>query len=205
MTTGRRRKFPVTAFDPRESAEFARRILRSARVPHALIGRVAVWTWLPAREHGATKDVDFAVPRAAVARLRAALEREGITPAPLRIGGISVDKGAVCVDFIDRNVDGFAPLFEEAIRAARAAGNVADIGGVNLPVVPPEYLVAMKMIPATDRDEEDVARLLGAREDLDYALARRLVREHGGPITANRLDELARRAGRRDAPRRYRT
>lgn len=203
MTTGRRRRFPVTAFEPAASAVFASRVLGQARVPYALIGRVAVWTWLPPREQGPTKDVDFAVPEAAIPRIRQALALENARPVPLRIGGLSVDLGNVCVDFIDRHVDGFGPLFVEAVRAARRAKNVADIGGIEVPIVPPEYLIVMKMIPAADKDEDDVVRLLRALPKLSYRFLRALVHKHTGPATASRLDELARKAGRKDAPPRY--
>ena len=204
MTTGQRRRLPVAKFDPRPSAEFAATLLRDAGIPHALIGRVAVWSWLPTDQHGYTKDLDIAVPESSMPRLVRLLARRKVRTQPLRIGGLSVERRGVRVDFIDRRVDGFGPLFEEAVAVARKAGNVADIDGIKLPVVPPEYLIAMKMIPATDKDEEDVLRLLRARRSLDYAVARKLVRKHGGAMTANRLDELARRAGRPDAPRSYR-
>ena len=191
-------------FDPAPSARFAAGLLAEAKIPYALIGRVAVWSWVPTDQQAFTKDVDLAVRSSDMPRLRSLLARKRLRARPLRIGGLSIEKGDVRLDFIDRSVDGFAPLFDEAVRVARRAGNVADVGGTALPVVPPEYLVAMKMIPATDKDEEDVVRLLRARGDLDYRLARSLVRRHGGAMTANRLDELARRAGRTDAPRSYR-
>jgi len=203
MTTGQRRRFSIAPFDLRASAEFAAGMLAKAKVRYALIGRVAVWTWVPAREQLLTKDIDFAVPSMDLPKLRRALAETHTKAVPLRIGGLAVRRGKVRVDFIDRHVDGFGPVFEEAVRAARSANNVADVEGVRLAVVPPEHLIVMKMIPATDKDEDDVVRLLRSRDDLDYRSVRRLVRKHAGAATANRLDHLARKAGRKDAPKTY--
>ena len=121
-------------FDPAPSAKFAAELLAEAKIPYALIGRVAVWSWVPTDQQAFTKDVDLAVRSSDMPRLRSLLARKRLRASPRRIGGLSIEKGDVRLDFIDRSADGFGPLFDEAIHVARRAGNVADVGGTSLPV-----------------------------------------------------------------------
>jgi hypothetical protein len=193
----------LPAFDPNPSARFGHEVLSEIGADFALIGKVALWALLPPREHELTKDVDFAVRREAIEPLRAALARRGVPARPLAIGGVAVRHGEIRVDFIDRREGGLASLFEEAITAAKD-GPRADAGGATVPVAPAEYLVALKVVTGEDRDEADAVRILRALPGLDLTHTRDIVRRHGGPAGANRLDALARRAGRADARPEYR-
>jgi hypothetical protein len=68
-----------------------------------------------------------------------------------------------------------------------------------------EFLLAMKLVSGEPKDEIDARRLL-EREELRYEDARTIVDRHLGAASANRLDVLAREAGRPEVarPRLYR-
>lgn len=195
----------LPVFDPNPSAAFGSKLLEAEGVPYALIGRVAMWVLLPGEVQELTKDVDFAVPLRFCEAIRAALVREELTPQALPIGGLAVREGDLRVDFIDRREGGLDALFEEAIEAARSGGrHVALVAGQRIPVVPAEYLLALKVVAAEPKDQSDAVRLLRELPDLDLRRAREVVFEHGGPGSANLLDVLARQAGRTDARPAYR-
>ncbi len=59
----------------------------------------------------------------------------------------------------------------------------------------------MKMASGEPKDDADVRRILRL-EELDYGKARTIVDEHLGFATANRLDTMARDAGRPEVPAR---
>jgi hypothetical protein len=194
----------LPSFDPKDSIRFAHELLTEAGVEFALIGKLAMWVYLPSRAHTITKDADFAVPRSATRRIAARLAARGIRPRPLSIGGLGVRHGDVRVDFIDRREGGLAPLYEEAVRKARGRRAVGRAGGVRVAVVPVEYLVAMKVVAAEEKDQNDAVELLKTLPRIDLALARDILRRHGGSVAVNLLDALARRAGRPDARPEYR-
>lgn len=194
----------LPAFDPGPSVRFAYEILSEVGQPFALIGKVAVWTHVPPGAQEFTKDVDFAVLSRAVEAIRAALDRRGVTPKPLSIGGLGVRVGEIRVDFIDRTEGGLAPLFEEAIADAARHGPAVAVGGGTVPVVRPHYLVALKVATGEDKDEADAVSLLRHMPDIDLPGTRDIVLRHGGSHAASRLDALARRAGRPDARPEYR-
>jgi len=202
--TGRGSQDALPAFDPNPSAAFGCELLEAEGVSFALIGRIAMWTMLPEEQQEFTKDVDFAVPLAAGARIRAALARRKIVPRELPIGGLAVREDNIRVDFIDRRDGGLNALFEDAIEDARRAGNCATVGIHTVPVVTPEYLVALKVVAAERKDQKDAIRLLRALPGLDLRRSREIVLRHGGPGSANLLDTLAREAGRPDARPEYR-
>ena len=135
-------------FDPNPSARFASELLLGEGVPHALIGRIAMWALLPSDQHEFTEDVDFAVPLRFTEPLRAALVRRNIIPRDLPIGGLAVREGEIKVDFIDRRDGGLNGLFEETIEAANRFGTRAKVAGTQIPVAPPEYLLALKTAAA---------------------------------------------------------
>ena len=56
------------------------------------------------------------------------------------------------------------------------------------------------LVSGEPKDDIDVRRIL-QREELDYATARKIVESHLGAASANRLDAMAREAGRPEAPR----
>lgn len=196
---GRRVEIELQFFEPRPSAEFGHDVLAEANVQFALVGKVAMWALLPEKYHTYTKDVDFAIRRTAVRPLSAALARRGIRPVPLSIGGLGVRHEGIRVDFIDRREGGLHTLYEEAIADARRRGVVARFGRRRVPVVSAEYLVAMKVVAGSDKDESDAVLLLEVLRGIDLDRAREILRKHAGPTATYRLDALARRAGRRDA------
>jgi hypothetical protein len=187
-------------FDPRPAARVAASILRKVGAPHAIIGRVAMWTYLPPEHQEFTKDVDFAVPAEFIAAIEAEVRRRKLGYRQLQIGDIGVRDGDVRLDFIDRRLH-HAALFREAIDAARRSARVVSVGRVKLPLVPVEYLVAMKMVSGEPKDDGDVKRLL-EHVKMNYRDARKIVARHLGSVTADRLDVFAREAGRPEVPRR---
>jgi hypothetical protein len=201
-----RTEIPIAlpSFDPKPSARFGLEVLTEVGQPFALIGKVAIWAHLPPDLHEFTKDVDFAVPARAIEPIKAALARRGIVPRLLSIGGLAVREGELRVDFIDRHEGGLAALFEEAIADAARRGPLAEVGGGTVPVVGAGYLVALKVVTGEDRDEADAVKLLRRIPSIDLARTRELIQRHGGSSGANRLDALARRAGRPDARPEYR-
>jgi len=194
----------LPTFDPNPSAVFGCDLLESEGVVFALIGRIAMWTMLPEEQQEFTKDVDFAVPLQSYAQIRAALARRSIVAQELPIGGLAVREDNIRVDFIDRRDGGLNGLFEDAIEDARRTGNSTQVEGRRIPVVSPEYLVALKVVAAERKDQQDAVRLLKALSALDLRGTREIVFRHGGPGSANLLDALARQAGRPDARPEYR-
>ena len=76
--------------------------------------------------------------------------------------------------------------------------------GAEIPVVPSEYLVALKVVAAERRDQQDAVRLMRAIKEIDLHRTREILTLHGGPGSANLLDVLAREAGHPDARPEYR-
>jgi len=197
----------VPAFDPTPSARFAHRALAGANVPGALIGRLAVWAWLPDEsDHEFTKDLDVAVTQADMALVRSWVDRQGLSTRALTIGGVNVRHpgSGVNVDFIDRSA-GLGGLFSEAVANAIQSGELTRVGEIDLPLVAPEYLVTMKLATGEDKDERDAERLLRVVEDLDLEHVRRLCEAHLGIAGRNRLEVLLRSMGHPEArpKRRY--
>lgn len=169
----------------------------------------------------ATNDVDFAVrqdqaaaveraARAAALGTPEALANQGLpdlvqraaraamlTVRPLKIGGFCIELPEGRIDFIDRR-HGPQALFEEAVDEAKRLGFTVDADGLDVLIVPLEYLVALKMVAARPRDEADLDFLLRS-SDLDYRAAREIVVRHLGETVARYLDRAARLAGRQDA------
>lgn len=190
----------VPRFDPEPSIERALAILERAGVPFALAGRLAVWVWVPPEDQELTKDVDFAVPAAHMPAVEAAAREMGLDLLPLAIGGFGVRDGSTRIDFIDRRVE-YAVLFAEAVAAAAEQQSQARTSrGAAVPVVPAEYLVAMKMGTGAPKDERDAQRLI-KQTRVDYGLARSITRRHAGPAAAMRLDRLGAEVGRAEAVR----
>jgi hypothetical protein len=186
------------AFDPLPSGRFACRVLRQVKVEGALIGRVAVWAWVTEpSQQGFTKDVDVAVSRDGLFRLRQWLQDQGFATRELAIGGVNVktDEG-VNLDFIARNVDwgDLGALYEDAVREAIESGRTMDFEDEALPLVSPEHLTLMKLSTMEPRDEEDARRILAA-VDLDVAKLRRLAKDLLGPLGSTRLEVLLREVG----------
>jgi hypothetical protein len=190
----------LPAFDPAPSARAGVEILERAGVGYALIGRVAVWLYLPPEQHTYTKDVDFAVFHADLGRIAKASAEKGYRPKPLSIGGFAIRGRRVTVDFVDRHPE-LSKLFAGAIRAARRSGPRFSLGKLKVPVVPKKYLIAMKIATMEDKDERDAASLIMTISPEGYRALRSFVRRQLGPLLALRLDAIARRAGHAGAVR----
>ncbi|MBM4318536.1 MAG: hypothetical protein FJ125_00900 [Deltaproteobacteria bacterium] len=195
-----RKKRELPAFDPAESGRFACRVLEEAGVPGALIGRLAIWAWVPEEsEHPLTKDMDIAVARENMPFIRDWLARHGLRTRELPIGGINVfyPDLHINIDFIERSsplYGDLSALFSKAIKAAYKLGEIVNAGGADLLVVPPEHLVAMKLATGDDDDEEDAGRVL-ENVDVDVEQIRLLLREHVGIGSLGRFENILRRIG----------
>lgn len=187
----------LTPFDPGPSLQAAAAALEAEQAPFALIGGLALEAWGIAR---ATKDADLAVPVGMAEAAAQRLSRPGAELRPLRIGGVAVrDEGlGLSIDFVDRRFH-FGALFASAIAEAGASGRVTKAGSLSVPLVSLEHLLAMKMVSGEPKDDADVRRILRL-ETLDYRGAHALVEQHLGVATANRLDAMAREAGRPELP-----
>src|SRR5262245_55912249 len=188
----------VQPFDPGPSVKAAAAALEQHGADFALIGGLALDAWGIPR---ATKDADFAVPVGAAEKAAETLRGPATEIRPLRIGGVGVrdSQRGLRIDLVDRRFH-FAALFRDAIREARASGRKARVAGCDVSLVSLEFLLAMKLVSGESKDEIDARRIL-QREELRYRDARTIVEQHLGAASANRLDALAREAGRPEVAR----
>lgn len=207
----------IPAYDPGPSGQFAAQVLATAGVRGALIGRLAVWAWLPdSGDHKYTKDVDIAVAPADLPTICACLQRMGIVAHNLPIGGVAVRLPApdgsqawaqqVRVDFIARNDEELGDLgsaVAQAVAQAVARDVRAAIGTAQLWVVNAEWLVPLKLVAGREKDDEDVRDLIRS-SGLDVDEVRRNLRTH--PLLlgqVGRFEQLLIRLGHAKARRRY--
>ena len=181
-------------FDPDKSARFGLKILIKSGARFALAGRIAVWAYVPPNRQVNTKDVDFAVPHEDMPAVLEVARACGKPFRPLEIGGIAFRLENVWVDFIDRYPE-LGRLFAAAVAAANEAGAKMRLGGRRVPVVPKEFLIAMKVATMQEKDDRDAESLILSVPDKEYPKLRSLVRKYLGPVGALRLDDLARKAG----------
>jgi hypothetical protein len=184
----------VTPFDPEPAARLAKELLDTVNAPYAVIGRIAVWAYLPPEAQEFTKDIDIAVPLESTTEIEQQLKQRNLACRPLTIGGIGTAEKDIHLDFIDRRQYHQA-LFRKAIEATQQQGHTVNFGSVTLPLIPIEYLIALKMVSGEPKDDGDVKKLL-AHAELDYKRSREIVMKYLGPATADRLDVFAREAGR---------
>jgi hypothetical protein len=211
------RQSPVPAYDPAPSGAFAARALAGAGVEGALIGRLAVWSWLSDEgSHRFTKDVDLAVSRSDMPALRAWLATEGVHALELPIGGVAVRLpdptaagsldaiASVRVDFIERTnaeYGDFGDVFGAAVADAQARGQRVQIGDTALLVVSPTYLVLLKIIAGRAKDDDDIEDLLRQAE-VDVDFLRETMRQHRGLAAfRTRFEDKLRRIGHAQARR----
>jgi len=188
----------VQPFDPGPSVAAAAAALGAQGSGFALIGGLALDAWGIPR---ATKDADFAVPVGVAEKAADMLRGPATEVRPLRIGGVGVrdSERGLRIDLVDRRFH-FAKLFGEAIEEAQASGRKARVGVHVVNLVSLEFLLAMKLVSGKPKDEIDARRIL-QREELRYTEARDIVERHLGTASANRLDALAREAGRPEVAR----
>jgi len=184
----------LAPFDPEDSARFGLSILEDSGAHFALAGRIAVWVYVPPNRQVNTKDVDFAVPHADMPAVLKAAGQSGLPFRPLEIGGIAFRQKGVFLDFIDRHPE-LSDLFTAAVAAARKRGPKVLLGGRRVPVVPKDFLIAMKIVTMEAKDDRDAESLILSVPDEGYPKLRSLVRKYLGPVGALRLDDLARKAG----------
>ncbi len=192
----------LPAFDPKVSLAAGVRVLKAASVPFALIGRVAVWTYVPASGQQFTKDVDFAVPYGYSDAIASSAREAGYRVSELSIGGVGVSGQGVVVDMVHRHPHA-AELFADAVTAAQEGDERVDAEGEPVPVVPKMHLIAMKLIPHEEKDERDAQELLKTVSAEEYREARRLVEKHLGYLGVAHMDALARRIGHAGVEPRY--
>jgi hypothetical protein len=185
----------IPRFDPEPSLTAALDILRAAEVPFALAGRLAVWMYVPPEGQRFTKDVDFAVPYGYADRVAEAARSKGYHPQELTIGGFGIRAGEVAVDFIDRHPH-LTELFADAVKAAREEPRTRVVhGGEPVPVVPIEYVIAMKLVTHEPEDDADVMQLVREVPEEEYRRLQDLVKRYLGYASVQHLDLLARRTG----------
>lgn len=126
-----------------------------------------------------THDVDFAANK----HLGTLVRQGGL----LFGGEQSFAPNGVPVDYVVRS-DDFRTLYVAAIAEAQF------IDGVPMPVVRPDYLVAMKMAAGRDKDLSDIAFLLGTPGLVNRKIARDIVRRHMGAYAAQEFDGLVEEA-----------
>lgn len=101
----------------------------------------------------------------------------------LSFGGVQTQTSSgIPVDLVVRE-DDYRALYEEAISKAVT---VEELG---VPLVLPEYLAAMKMAAARDRDSLDLEFLVRARV-FEPPKARQVIYRHLGPYAAQEFDRI---------------
>ena len=193
----------LPTFDPHESAVFATKVLSNLNIKCVLIGRLAVWYWLPdPAGHAYTKDLDTAIKKADRQKIIKHLDNQKYNIRELMIGGINVHSEIdnINVDFIDRysvNEGDLSKLFEEAIDSAKERINIK---GTELYVISPEHLIAMKIATFERKDEDDAKNLL-EYDFVDIKKLRGIVDRSIAPVRG-KLEQLLREVGHPMAHRR---
>ena len=170
MTSGKKTRF-LDASEIERGIEEVAELAKTQRVRVALIGGAAL------QLHGSdrlTKDIDFA----------ADAEVGGIEViGSLDFGGVEGrTHSGVPVDLVVRD-DDYRQLYEEAL------DHSVCVEDLPLPVVTPEYLIAMKMVAGRGKDEVDLEFLV-AESGADLAKAREIIKRHLGPYAADEFDCL---------------
>lgn len=121
-----------------------------------------------------TRDVDIIATRIP----------SGLTPhGGLAFGGAqTTTPSGIPVDVIVRDDDATA-LYNAALKVAQ------HVPGVQIPVVPLEYLVAMKLNAGRPKDDLDLMFIL-TETDVDYPVARGVVEKFMGGYAARALDSI---------------
>ena len=192
--------------DPIASLETGARLASQAGVPFALVGRLAVWFYVPPEGQQLTKDADLAVPYGHLPAVIGLANAQNHRGRALSIGGYGISAPGRAVDFIDRYPD-LSELYADAVAAARRTRSLRlKVGRIAVPVVPVPYLITMKLVPHEPKDERDVQELLRLVKAADYPELRKLVRRYLGVASVMYLDSLARSIGHRGPgmKRRYR-
>ena len=178
----------LEAFDPGPSLRAGVSILERSGAPYALAGRLAVWTYVPPARQEFTKDADFAVPHDHIGRAAEVAREMGYQVRKLPLG-YAVEGEGISIDFVDHHPH-YERLYLEAVKAARREAAEGET-----PIVPLDYLIAMKIGARRTEDERDVRALLPLVDGDEYQNIRRLVHDYLGRVAALDLDILAREIG----------
>jgi len=191
-------------FDPVPSAKFACEVLNELKIDGILIGRLAVWMYLPdTSEHAYTKDFDVAVSKKNRLEIAKYLTNRGYEVRELTIGGFNarISEKDVNVDFIDRyseEVGNLSDLFGDAISQANETVRIED---TELKIVSVEHLIAMKLATTEKKDEDDAKRLL--KEDrTDIGRLRKITRQFLGNFGIVSLERVLLEIGHKEARQR---
>jgi len=111
----------------------------------------------------------------------------GYKGEPSTIGGVRTVEGGIELNVITR-LDEWARLYEDALYAA------VRVEGVPLPVVTPEFLVAMKMVAGRLQDKFDAYHLVLIR-DFDRTRATDIIYKHLGRYAGLQFKRLIEEAG----------
>lgn len=196
-------RLELPTFDPKESAVFVTKVLNDLKIKCVLIGRLAVWYWLPDPSgHAYTKDLDTAIKKVDRQKIIQHLGNLKYDVRELMIGGINVysETDNINVDFIDRysvNEGDLSELFEDAIDSAIERINIA---GTELYVISPEHLIAMKISTFERKDEDDAKNLL-EHDFVNIQKLRGIVDRNIAPIRV-KLEQILREVGHPMAHRR---
>lgn len=140
-------------------------ILDKRGEPFALMGGAAVMLF---GRRARTRDIDFIALGSRDSLLKSAAD-DGLVvevKSEWHVRLWSADR-AHYADVVDAN----APLLEEGVRRARRM----TLANVDVPVVPPEVLVALKMVAGRPRDLRDVEDILENTETVDRVEVDRLL------------------------------
>ncbi|MCP4350725.1 MAG: hypothetical protein GY795_35095 [Desulfobacterales bacterium] len=192
-------------FNPKKSGNFVAGILEKLGIRGVLIGRLAVWAWLPdnSERQAYTKDLDVAVTKAGLSDIKNYFRNRGYEVRELLIGGINVkDDKDINVDFIDRSSiewADYSPLFEEAINEAVNSGRKITVGDKDIYLVSVEYLIAMKLATGERKDEDDAAILLKDTDDIKIKELRLVISKYLGAAGRTRFEIILRDIGHKDS------
>jgi len=176
----RRRRFrnpedyaPSTPLDPETLRATVRLIAQAAQESGA---DVALGGGFAMQHYGSprlTGDVDVVSDRA-ISSLPAGEQ--------LSFGGERIELGGVETDIIVRD-DKYRDLYMESLQYTRRFPEIA------LPVLSPEYLAAMKLASRQEKDELDLAYLIGA-EQLDLDRTREIIDKHLGTFAVDEFEDV---------------
>ena len=170
-----------------------------------LIGRLAVWAWLPenSEKQAYTKDLDVAVTKADLFDIRNYFRSRDYEVRELLIGGINIkDDKDINVDFIDRSSiewADYSPLFEDAINEAADSDRKITVGDKDIYLVSVEYLIAMKLATGERKDEDDATILLKDIDDIDIKELRPVISKYLGSAGRTRFEIILRDIGHKDS------
>lgn len=165
----------LNADDIDKSVKAVASISAAEKIHVALLGGAALQLFGSTRM---TTDIDVAASAAP----------EGVsTTRRLSFGGIRTKVAGVEVDFIVRD-DKYKRLYEAALR------NAIRVKGVPIPVIPPEWMVPLKMAAGRPKDDLDLGWMLAEKNLVDRKKTRAIVEKYLGLYAGDDFDALCMQA-----------